>query len=76
MKELFPLFVAVLEGFCLNTFHLACYALLDISQSTKFAPFLSGFLAGGIKISHRNWDTVNTGAEEQQECFFLPKIHW
>jgi len=43
MELLFPLFVAVVEGFCLNTFQLACYALLDISQSTKFAPFLSGF---------------------------------
>ena len=36
----------------------------------------SGFWAGGIKRSHRDWDLVNRGAEEPQEGFFLPKIHW
>ena len=36
----------------------------------------SGFGAGGIKRSLRDWDPVNSGAEEPQECFFLPKIHW
>jgi len=34
-----PLFVAVLEGFCWYTFQLVGYALLDIIQSTKMAPF-------------------------------------
>jgi len=34
-----------------------------------------GFWAGGIKRSHRDWDLANRGAEEPQECFFLPKIH-
>jgi len=32
------LFVAVLEGFCWNTFQLIGYALLDIIQSAKMAP--------------------------------------
>jgi len=36
----------------------------------------SGFWAGGIKRSHRDWDPANRGAEEPQEYFFLPKIHW
>jgi hypothetical protein len=31
--------IAVLEGFCWNTFQLVGYALLDIIQSTKMAPF-------------------------------------
>ena len=39
MEVLFPLFVAVLEGFCWNTFQLVGYTLLDIIQSTKMAPF-------------------------------------
>ena len=39
MEALFPLFVAVLEGFGWNTFQLVGYALLDIIQSTKMAPF-------------------------------------
>ena len=30
----------------------------------------SGFWAGGIKRSHRDWDPANRGAEEPQECFF------
>jgi hypothetical protein len=38
-EALFPLFVAVLEGFCWNTFHIVGYALLDIIQSTKMASF-------------------------------------
>ena len=38
-EALFPLFVAVLEGFCWNTFQFVGYALLDITQSTKMAPF-------------------------------------
>jgi len=36
----------------------------------------SGFWARGIKRNHRDWELVNRGAEEPQECFFLPKIHW
>jgi len=39
MEALFPLFVAVLEGFGWNTFQLVGYALLDIIQSTKMVPF-------------------------------------
>ena len=35
----------------------------------------SVFWAEGIKRSHRYWDPANKGAEEPQECFFLPKIH-
>ena len=38
-EALFPLFVRVLEGFCWYTFQLFGYALLDIIQSTKMAPF-------------------------------------
>ena len=33
----------------------------------------SGFWAGGIKISHRDWDPANRRAEEPQECFFSAK---
>ena len=36
----------------------------------------SGFWAGVIKISHKDWDPAKRGAEESQECFFLPKIRW
>ena len=46
-EALFPLFVAVLEGFCWNTFQLVGYALLDIIQSTKMAPFQVVFEPGG-----------------------------
>ena len=45
-EALFPLFVAVLEGSCLNTFQLVVYALLDIIQSTKMAPFQVVFELG------------------------------
>jgi len=38
-EALFPLFVAVLEGFCCYTFQLVGYALLDIIQSNKRRPF-------------------------------------
>jgi hypothetical protein len=38
-EALFPLFVAVLEGFCWNTFQLVGYALLDVIQNTKMALF-------------------------------------
>jgi hypothetical protein len=41
MEALFPLFVAVLEGF-----QLIGYALLDIIQSTKMAPFQMVFELG------------------------------
>jgi len=47
-EALFPLFVAVLEGFCWYTCQLVGYALLDIIQSTKMAPF-QGFLSQGNK---------------------------
>jgi len=42
----FPLFVAVLEGFCWYTFQLVYYALLDIIQSNKMAPFQVVFEPG------------------------------
>jgi hypothetical protein len=45
-EALFSLFVAVLEGFCWNTFQLVGYALLDIIQSTKMAPFKVAFEPG------------------------------
>ena len=38
-EALFPLFAAVLEGFCWYTFQLVSYAPLDIIQSTKMALF-------------------------------------
>jgi len=38
-EALFPLFVALLEGFCWNYFQLVGHVLLDIIQSTKMAPF-------------------------------------
>ena len=45
-EALFPLVVAVLEGFCWYTFQLVGYALLDIIQSTKMAPFQVVFEPG------------------------------
>ena len=45
-EALFPLFVAVLEGFCWYTFQIVVYALLDITQSTKMAPFQVVFEPG------------------------------
>jgi hypothetical protein len=45
-EALFPLFVALLEGFCWNTFQLVGYALLDIIQSTKMAPWHVVFETG------------------------------
>ena len=45
-EALFPLFVAVLEGFCWYTFQLVGYALLDIIQSSKMAPFQVVFEPG------------------------------
>jgi len=44
-EALFPA-VAVLEGFCWNTFQLVGYALLDIIRSTKMAPFQVVFEPG------------------------------
>jgi hypothetical protein len=38
-EALFPLFIAVLEGFCWNAFQLVSYAHLDIILSNKMAPF-------------------------------------
>jgi len=38
-EALFPLFVAVLEGFCWYTFQLVGCALLDNFQNTKMAHF-------------------------------------
>jgi len=45
-EALFPLFAAVLEGFCWNTFQLVGYAPLDIIRSTKMAPFQVVFEPG------------------------------
>jgi hypothetical protein len=45
-KTSFPLFVAVLEGFCWNAFQLVNYANLDIIKSTKIAPVQVVFEAG------------------------------
>ena len=45
-EALFPLFVAVLEGFCWNTRQFVGYALLDIIQSAKMAPFQAVFEPG------------------------------
>jgi len=45
-EALFPLFAAVLEGFCSYTFQLVGYALLDIIQSAKKAPFQVVFEPG------------------------------
>ena len=53
-EALFPFFVAVLEGFCWNTFQLVDYTFLDIIKSTKIAPFQVVFEPGGIKRSHRD----------------------
>ena len=36
-EALFPLFIAVLEGFCWYTLQLVGYALKDIIQSTRMA---------------------------------------
>ena len=48
---LFPLFGAVLEGFCWYTFQLVGYVHLDIIQSTKMAPFQVVFESGNKKKS-------------------------
>jgi len=45
-EALFPLFVPVLESFGWNTFQLVGYALLDIIQITKMAPFQVVFEPG------------------------------
>jgi len=47
-EALFPLFVAVLEGFCWYTFQLVGYALLYIIKNTKMAQF-QVFLSRGNK---------------------------
>ena len=73
-EALFPLFVAVLEGFCWNTFQLVSYSLLDIIQSTKMAPFQVSLTRGNKKKS-QGLRSGEEGAEEPQECFFLPNIH-
>jgi len=46
MEALYPLFVAVMEGFCWYTFQFVGYALVDIIQSTKMAPFQVVFEPG------------------------------
>ena len=53
-EALFPLFVAVLDGFCCYTFQLVGYALLDITRSTKMTHFQVVFEPEGIKRSHRD----------------------
>jgi hypothetical protein len=45
-EALFPLLIAVLEGFFWNTFQLVGYAILDIIQSTKMVPFQVVFEPG------------------------------
>ena len=74
-EALFPLFVAVLEGFCWYTFQLVGYALLDIIQSTKMAPFQVIFEPGEEKEVTGTEIRRIVGAEEPQECLFMPKIH-
>jgi hypothetical protein len=73
-EALFPLFVAVLEGFSWNAFQLDGYAHLDIIKSTKVAPF-QVVLSREIKLSTGTENRQMGGAEEPEECFFLPKIH-
>ena len=70
------LFVAVLEGFCWNTFQLLGYALLYIIQNIKMVPFQVVFEPGEWKEVTGTEIRWIGGAEEPQECFFLPKIHW
>ena len=71
---LFPLFVAVLEGFCWNTFRFVGYALLDIIQSTKMAPFQVVFEPGEYK------DVTGTeirrigGLRNHKNSFFCQKF--
>ena len=45
-EALFPLFVAVREGFCWYTFQLVGYALLDSIQRTKMSSFQVVFETG------------------------------
>ena len=73
-EALFPFFVAVLEGFCWYTFQLVGYALLDIIQNKKWRPF-KWFVSRGNKKKSQGLRSGEQGAEEPQECFFLPKIH-
>lgn len=58
-EALFPLFVALLEGFCWNAFRLVVYALLDIIQSTKMAPFQVVSEPGEQNEVAKNWDPAN-----------------
>ena len=48
-EALFPLLIAVLEGFYWYTLQLVGYALLDIIQGIKMAPFQVVFEPGEYK---------------------------
>ena len=69
------MFIAVLEGFCWNNFQLVGYALLDIIQSTKMAPFQVVFELGEEREVTGTEIWRIGGAKEPQEYFFLPKFH-
>jgi hypothetical protein len=73
-EALFPLFVAVLEGFCWNTFQLVGYAVLDIIQSTKMAPFQVVCVPGEEKEVIETYP-ANRGLRNHRKAFFLPKIN-
>jgi len=75
MEALFPLFVAVLEGFCWYTFQLVRYALLDIIQSTKTAPFQVVFEPEEyIEVRQTAIRRIG-GLRNHRNVFFLPNIH-
>jgi hypothetical protein len=72
--EEFPFFVAVQEGFCWNTFQLVGYALLDIIQSTKMAPF-QVVLSRGWGTTGMLFSATNSLMESavQRGRFLMPK---
>jgi len=73
-EALFPLFVAVLEGFCWNTFQLISYTVLDIIQSTKMAPFQVIFEPGEEKeVTGTEIQRIG-GLRNHRNAFFCQKF--
>ena len=75
-EALFPFFVA--RAGSLLLVYLSARRLRSSGYYPKYqnGALSSGFWAEGIQRSHRDWDPANRVAEEPQECFFVPKIHW
>jgi len=74
MEALFPLFEAVLEGFCWYTFQLIGYVLLDTTQSTKMAPFQVVFEPGEQKEITGTEIWRIGGLKNHRNAFFCQKF--